>query len=257
MDKRTLLAVVLSIAVIFTYQTFFVKPPVKTQQAAPVKQDAAVTPQAATSATTAAEKTTPPSAILTQQTTGRMIGAQAAAGTERDIIVETSLYRAVFTTRGAALKSFQLKQYKTALENTDDLVDIFYRLIGKGTPKPEGQSKLVELVHVKEGMPRPLAVSFPDSTVNIPGDGFYEADGSTLDMTRGTDPRKLTFTQTYQGELRIDKIFTFHPDKYSFELEVRVHNLAGYPLNQNGGLAWYQYVDPAAPVLYRQDHRPA
>jgi YidC/Oxa1 family membrane protein insertase len=248
MDKRTLLAVVLSIAVIFTYQTFFVKPPVKTQQAAPVKQDAAVTPQAATSATTAAEKTTPPSAILTQQTTGRMIGAQAAAGTERDIIVETSLYRAVFTTRGAALKSFQLKQYKTALENTDDLVDIFYRLIGKGTPKPEGQSKLVELVHVKEGMPRPLAVSFPDSTVNIPGDGFYEADGSTLDMTRGTDPRKLTFTQTYQGELRIDKIFTFHPDKYSFELEVRVHNLAGYPLNQNGGLAWYQYVDPAAPV---------
>ena len=158
-----------------------------------------------------------------------MIGAQAVTGTERDIIVETSLYRAVFTTRGAALKSFQLKQYKTALENTDDLVDIFYRLIGKGKPKPEGQSKLVELVHVSEGMPRPLSVSFPDSTVNIPGDGFYEADGSTLDMTKGTDPRKLTFTQTYPGELRIDKIFTFHPDKYSFELEVRVHNLAATP----------------------------
>src|SRR5512133_3946176 len=143
MDKRTLLAVVLSIAVIFTYQTFFVKPPVKTQQTAPAKQEAAVTPQAAKPAPAAAPQTTPPAAIQTQQTTGRMIGTQAAAGTERDIIVETSLYRAVFTTRGAALKSFQLKQYKTALENTDDLVDIFYRLIGRGTPKPEGQSKLV------------------------------------------------------------------------------------------------------------------
>ncbi|MHB9099753.1 MAG: membrane protein insertase YidC [Syntrophales bacterium] len=248
MDKRTLLAVVLSIAVIFTYQTFFVKPPVKPQQTAPIKQDAAVTPQAAKPAPPAAQQTAPPSTIQTQQTTGRVIGAQAAAGTERDITVETPLYRAVFTTRGAALKSFQLKHYKTALANTDDLVDIFYRLIGKGKPKPAGQPKLVELVHVSEGMPRPLAVSFPDSTVNIPGDGFYEADGSTLDMTKGADPRKLTFTQTYPGELRIDKIFTFHPDKYTFELEVRVQNLAAYPLNENGGLTWYQYVDPAAPT---------
>jgi YidC/Oxa1 family membrane protein insertase len=248
MDKRTLLAVVLSIAVIFTYQTFFVKPPVKTQQTAPIQQEAAVAPQAANPAPAAGEKATPPTVVQTQQTSGRMIGAQAAVGTGRDVIVETPLYRAVFTTRGAALKSFQLKQYQTALPNDEDLVDIFYRLIGKGTPKPTGQSKLVELVHVSEGMPRPLAVSFPDSTVNIPGDGFYEADGNTLDMTRGPDPRKLTFTQTYPGELRIDKIFTFHPDKYSFELEVRVHNLAGYPLNQNGGLTWYQYVDPNAPV---------
>ncbi len=248
MDKRTLLAVVLSIAVIFTYQTFFVKPPVKTEQTAAIKQDAAA-PQATNAAPAATEKTAPPpAAIQTLQTTGRMIGAQAPAGTERDVIVETSLYRAVFTTRGAALKSFQLKQYLTALDNTDDLVDIFYRLIGRGTPKPEGQSKLVELVHVKEGMPRPLAVSFPDSTVNIPGDGFYEADGSTLDLTKGADPRKLTFTQTYPGEMRIDKVFTFHPDKYTFDLEVRVHNLASYPLTQNGGLTWYQYVDPAAPV---------
>ncbi len=248
MDKRTLLAVVLSIAVIFAYQTFFVKPPVKTQQTPPVQQETTVAPQAAKPAPTSAEKTTAPPAIQTQPTTGRMIGAQAAAGTERDIIVETTLYRAVFTTRGAALKSFQLKQYQTALPNEEDLVDIFYRLIGKGKPKPEGRSKLIELVHVSEGMPRPLALSFPDSTVNIPRDGSFEADGSTLDMTKGPDSRKLTFTQTYPGELRIDKIFTFHPDKYSFELEVRVHNLAGYPLNQNGGLTWYQYVDPSAPT---------
>ena len=47
MDKRTLLAVVLSIAVIFIYQTFFVKPPVKTQQTAPVQQETTVAPQTA------------------------------------------------------------------------------------------------------------------------------------------------------------------------------------------------------------------
>ncbi len=248
MDKRTLLAVVLSLAVLFGYQTFFVKPPVKTQPA-PTQQEQTVASQtAAKPAAATAEKTALPAAAIQPGLTGRLVAASAAAGTERDVVVETPLYRAVFTTRGAALKSFQLKQYKTALENTDDLVDIFYRLIGQGKPKTEGQSKLVELVHVSQGMPRPLSISFPDSTVNMPEDGFYEADGSTLDMTQGNEPRKLTFTQTYPGELRIDKVFTFQPDKFSFTLEVRVHNLASVPLNQNGSLTWYQYVDPAAPV---------
>ncbi|MCL5807750.1 MAG: membrane protein insertase YidC [Deltaproteobacteria bacterium] len=248
MDKRTLLAVVLSLAVLFVYQTFFVKPPVKTQPA-PTRQETTVAPQTqAKPAAATAEKAVLPAAAIQPALTGRLAAVSAPAGTERDVVVETPLYRAIFTTRGAALKSFQLKQYKTALENDEDLVDIFYRLIGQGKPKPEGQSRPVELVHVAKGMPQPLSVSFPDSTVNIPEDGFYQADSSTLDMTRGNEPRKLTFTQTYPGELRIDKIFTFHPDKFSITLELRVHNLAGVPLNQNGGLTWYQYVDPAAPV---------
>ena len=246
MDKRTLLAVVLSIIVLLVYQNFFAKPPVKTAPA-PTQQEATVASQAAKPAP-AATAAAPVAATIQTATIGRKAAVQAVTGTERDVIVETPLYRAVFTTRGAALKSFQLKQYKTAVANSEDLVDIFMRLIGKGKPKPEGGPKLIELVHVSEGMPRPLSVSFPDSTVNIPGDGFYEADGSLLDMTQGAESRRLTFAQSYPGELKVEKTFTFHPDKYSFELEVRVHNLGGAPLNQNGGLTWYQYVDPAAPT---------
>ena len=53
MDKRTLLAVVLSLAVLFGYQTFFVKPPVKTQPPTPqettVASQTAAKPAAATS----------------------------------------------------------------------------------------------------------------------------------------------------------------------------------------------------------------
>jgi len=51
------------------------------------------------------------------------------------------------------------------------------------------------------------------------------------------------------------------------ELEVRVHNLSDAPLSENGGLTWYQYVDPNAPVdsyghdgpclLHRREHRPS
>ncbi|MDA8123876.1 MAG: membrane protein insertase YidC [Deltaproteobacteria bacterium] len=245
MDKRTLLAVVLSIAVVFAYQTYFAPKPVQ-KPAAPTQQAAPAAAQPAQpAAPAAAEKATAPTAVQTLQT-GRMVAATGTAS-EKDVVVDTPLYRAVFTTRGAALKSFQLKQYKTALANEDDLVDIFYRLIGKGKPKPAAPSQ-VELVHVSPGMPRPLAVSFPDSTLNVPLDGVYEVKGSDLDLTQGKDQKTLTFTQTYPGELRIDKIFTFDPAKYSFAMEVRVHNLTNAPLSQNGSLAWYQYVDPKAPV---------
>ena len=248
MDKRTLLAVVLSLGVLFIYQTYFVKPPVNTQPASTKQETASAPQQAAKTPAGAAEKAAGPAAISTNLLAGRPVAPRVTAGTEKDIVVETPLYRAVFTTRGAALKSFQLKQYKTALEDNEDLVDKFYRWIGRGKPKPEGQSKPIELVHISDGMPRPLSISFPDSTVNVPEDGFYVADSGGLDMTTGAESKSLTFTQTYPGEVRIDKVFTFHPDKFAFGLEVRVNNISGVPLNQNGGLYWYQYVDPAAPV---------
>ena len=183
MDKRTFLAVVLSMIVLFVYQTFFVKPPVRTAKA-PIQQVAAVPSQAAEPAPIA-KAAAPAAATVQTPTAGRITAAPAVTGTERDVIVETPLYRAVFTTRGAALKSFQLKRYKTSVANSEDLVDIFLRLTGNGNPKPKEGPRPIELVHLSEGMPLPLSVSFPDSTVNIPEDGFYKADTSRLDMTQG------------------------------------------------------------------------
>jgi YidC/Oxa1 family membrane protein insertase len=250
MDKRTLLAVVLSIIVLFVYQTFFVKPPQPTVPAPGQQAAAPAQPQTQTPAQPAAPAATvaAPAAAPATSAAGRIAAAPAVTGTEKDVVVETPLYRAVFTTRGASLKSFQLKHYKTELADSEDVVDKFMRLIGRGTPKNTAGPKPIELVNVSEGMPRPLSVTFPDSTVNIPVDGFFEADGSALDMTQGSEPRRLTFSQTYPGEMKIEKTFTFHPDKYSFDLEVRLSNLSATALNQNGSLTWYQYVDPKAPT---------
>ncbi len=245
MDKRSFLAIVLSIIVLLVYQTYFVKPPAKTETAPAPQQQAAATQAAKPE--TAAAKTVPDATAVQPTNTGKIALPQTAA-VEKDAVVETPLYRAVFTTRGAALKSFQLKQYQDRLAEDEDIIDIFMRLIGQGKPRKQGPPKQIELVHVSNGMPKPLAVSFPESTVDIPGDGFYDADGELLDMTSGGEARRLVFSQTYPGVLKVEKVFTFHADKYSFELEVRVQNLGGAPLNQYGGLTWYQYVDPAAPV---------
>lgn len=140
MDKRTLLAVALSIGVVFVYQTYFAPKPVP-QPVAPTQQTAPGAAQPTQPAPPAAAVPSAPSAIQAAAT-GRMVTAKAGIGAERDVVVETPLYRAVFSTRGAALKSFQLKQYRTALKNEEDLVDIFYRLIGKGKPKPAGNRVL-------------------------------------------------------------------------------------------------------------------
>lgn len=247
MDKRTLLAVVLSIIVLLIYQNFFVKPPVKTEPAS--QQQTAVAPQAAKSAPESTAATAAAPAAPAQPTAAaHRTPPQVSTGTERDVVVETPLFRALLTTRGGTLKSLQLKQYKTELEDSEDVVDKFLRLIGQGKPKRTGGPKPVELVHVAEGMPKPFSVSFPDSTVQVTEDGFYETDKATVDLTKGSEPQRLTFSQTYPGELKIEKIYTFRPDKYSLEMEVRLQNLGSAPLNQNGGITWYQYVDPAAPT---------
>ncbi|MCK9364267.1 MAG: membrane protein insertase YidC [Syntrophales bacterium] len=245
MDKKTILAVVLSVVVLMGYQYFFAKPPVKP----PVQQQSAAVSGADKKAPASAPKSVLPAVAANSAATaaGTITSAAAITGSERDVVVETPLYRAVFTTRGAALKSFQLKQYKTSIPGTKDIAETFYGLIGKKKPVHEAPQP-IELVHVTEGMPLPFTVTFPDSTINIPDNAFFEAQGSLLDLNRGEATRSLVFTQSYPGDLRIDKIFTFNRENYAFDLEVKVHNLRDAPINENAALTWNQYVDPEAPT---------
>ncbi len=113
MEKRVLIAVVLSFLVLYFYQAFLAPPPpkpqpkpvVQAQQAegagtqaggngSPAVQGGSASPAAVPAAMSAA-----PAATL--------VGEAA----ERDIVVETSTVRAVFTNRGARIKTWILKKY--------------------------------------------------------------------------------------------------------------------------------------------------
>ena len=217
MDKRTILAIVLSVAVVLIYQMFFMKPPVKQPPATP-KEISQTAKQAETAAPSPAPST------LTQ--TGIKAAKPAkitSAVAERFISVETPLYTAQFTTKGGAIQSLKLKGYRQKLGEKSDLI---------------------ELVDVSMGMPRPLTVSFPGSTVDLPAEGMYDSDSKSLDLTKGKESQRLILQQTIAGVMKIEKIFTFHPDRYAIDLEVRVYNLTATPINQNASLNWNQYVDP-------------
>lgn len=110
MERRVFLAILLSFAVLFTYQAFFAPEPVEP----PLAQNAAPPAVAADTATQQPAVTAAPAPNA---------AAPLVADTEaRDIIVETDAVRAVFNTRGAVVTSWTLKRYPGANGQPLDLV---------------------------------------------------------------------------------------------------------------------------------------
>ncbi|MFH1080005.1 MAG: membrane protein insertase YidC [Pseudomonadota bacterium] len=213
MDKKALIAIVLSILVVFIYQTYFAPPPkqpdTKTKEtptAPAAKQAMAPAPE---------RKTTTPDKAKP--------AVASAVIPEKEIVVDTKLYKAVFTTKGGTLKSFKLKDYRKT---------------------PAKNAELIDLVQIKGGMPGPLGMTFAESDIAIPADGMYETAITALDLIKTPDRNRLTLSQTYPSYIKVEKIYTFNPSGYNLELEVRVDNLSGAPINQNALLSWHEYVDP-------------
>ncbi|MHB8138734.1 MAG: membrane protein insertase YidC [Smithellaceae bacterium] len=239
MDKRTILAVVLSLAVLLVYQIFFVKPPAPQKVAAPqqsadsIQKDTASTPESA--GKTAAAPTKP---------AAQTVAAKPEAPS-RDIRVETPHYTAVFSTRGASLKSLKLKDYyQDCYECTDDIWPKVKALFTgtKEFAKPKTKD-FIELVDVREGMPYPLAVTFPNSTTDVAPDAVFDSASTKLDLINTKEKQQLVFSKR-SGDVKIEKIFTLDPAGYTIGLEVKVHNLTGSPITQIPQINWYQYVDP-------------
>jgi YidC/Oxa1 family membrane protein insertase len=235
MDKRTILAVVLSLAVLLGYQVFFAKPQVPPKPA--------VAPDQQTTQTTKEAVTQMASAQKTPIAKESNIKSTVAP---KDIKVETAQYTAIFSTRGGALKSFQLKGYqKDCAECPDDIYPRIKNFVtgSKEQLPPKGKG-LVELVDVKESMPYPLAITFPESNIDIAPDSIYESDTTKLDMINAKEKQRLVFFQTYDDAIKVEKIFTFNPDNYTISLEIKVYNLTDSPVNQIPKLSWQQYADP-------------
>ena len=103
MERRVLLAVLLSFVVLYAYQAMF-----------PVQKPADQKPAQSSKVATAPNASAPEPANPTPSVQGLPAEATPAtpAAPAREIVVENSDVRAVFTTRGAVIKSWQLKKYR-------------------------------------------------------------------------------------------------------------------------------------------------
>jgi len=112
---RLLLAVVLSLGLIFLYQTLVLKrmpPPSNQQQAQNLAQSgASAVPSAAASPGEIAQPN-PAEPVVTSSLPASSLRPAAPGTAERLLTVETDQYVAQITTHGGRIKSFRLKQYR-------------------------------------------------------------------------------------------------------------------------------------------------
>jgi len=180
--------------------------------------DAAATPDTAagTSAADPAETTTAESAPPEAPDDPVLAGART--GEARTIVVENDVYTARFSTWGATLTSFQLKEYTQADRTTPvQLVDT----TGRGALS--------------------LGFTTPNNRLVDTRDLYFSADvdGDTLRATDGEV--SITFTAPL-GDGALRQTFTFQPDSYDVGLQIQQENSAsfitrdGYEVVWDGGL---------------------
>ncbi|MDH4029052.1 MAG: membrane protein insertase YidC, partial [Nitrospirota bacterium] len=145
MDKRTLLAVVLSLAILLGWSYFFQKPQVQPQTPITEKESVSTT---APSAAAGEQQPVPIQAIPPVTTDSRA----------SDIVIETDLYRAVLSTQGAVVKHWELKKYKNKTE--------------------------MPVVLLKEpGRIAPLSILFEGADRNLPQGLIYAANTENLRLS--------------------------------------------------------------------------
>jgi YidC/Oxa1 family membrane protein insertase len=199
MEKRIFIAVMISIA--FLWAWGYLIPRVFPEVAKQQQRSAARKPQASpspavveTATPSPAAAVTPPSPAQVPGTTPATTLTPLAAERLQQTVVETTLFTARFTNRGAQLVSFQLKEYR----------------------EPDGQ--LVDLVK-RRGAERsdfPFSIETADPVLTRAANESYYV----LDDTAGRGSRTLRYRLVTPQGASVEKVFTFSDRSYLFGFDI-------------------------------------
>jgi len=202
MEKRLILAIVLSFLVLMGYQYFVVKP---TKPAVPPVEISTAPPAAPLPGTAGAaqerrqEAPAEAKAAPAEAVPAPDLGAVAGQA-ETDVIVETSLYKAVWTNKGAVLKSWKLKKHKNSLKEDLDLVPAMAGEIGR----------------------YPFSLGLDDAAfAGLLNSSLFEVSQAALDLRDGASG-ELRFVFSDAASVKAEKVFRFTGGSYALETEIRV-----------------------------------
>jgi YidC/Oxa1 family membrane protein insertase len=197
MEKRLIVAIVLSFLVLMGYNYFFNKPN-KPVEAPAVTTAAAPLPGTA-GAALEPKKETPTEAKPAP--VEPVPDAAAVAGmAEQDIVVDTALYKAVWTNRGGVLKSWKLKTQKNSQKEDLELVPALAAEIGR----------------------YPFSLGLDDAALaSLVNTSFFEASGVSLDLGEGVSG-ELRFVFSDGASVRVEKTYRFKGGTYALETDIRV-----------------------------------
>ncbi|HLO25273.1 MAG TPA: membrane protein insertase YidC [Geobacteraceae bacterium] len=215
MEKRVIIAVILSIAVLYGYSFLMPPAPKKAEEVKPATQQSAA-----------------PQVPVSLAKPGAVALAEPAVAPARDIVVETDLYRAVFSSRGGTLKNLFLKKYR----ETEGPGGKQVTLVAEEPPE------FYDLKSEAQG----FAVD-PAVVCSVNSDGFTLGKG---------DKKVVEFTCSSPQGTMLKKAYTFQGDSYAIDLNQQLVNTS--PVKQEGvlRLVLNHRIEPAVKVSRFEEHGP-
>ena len=203
MEKRMILAIALSLAVLIGYQ-YFTSPPPPPPGVTAGKDNAA-----GVNATAAKEGAAPAAPLAAASVAGGLAAKTAAAA--RTITVKTPLYSASLATEGGAISSFLLNEYKDT---------------------PGG--KPLDIVGGKKVLP--LSLYLDEDRPPLPSPLVFASDAPAEIVLKAGETRSVLLTWESTAGVRVTREYVFHGDKYEFEARVQTTNGSKEPVAVRPGL---------------------
>lgn len=212
MEKRALVALVLSLAVLLFWEYYFglVHTP-KT-----VKENVGNTTAASSSPAGSALPRTP------QATTPQQLPQDRLTLPDQHFpkwSVGSPLYSAQILTPGARLDSFQLKKFRKAVETDSPPIEMISSRTTGYLPTA------VDLLHHP---------SFQFSTISFRSDA-----PDTIELSSGRTPQTVSFFAEVPGQAKLTKTYTFRSDSYVVDLEIQLENLSDEVLSDQLGVSLF------------------
>jgi len=195
MDKRTLLAMALSGAVLFFFSVFPMGGTKKLD--APVPEKSAQSVSAVKPSDVAPATTAPIPVPVTRATPN---------ATERETTVVTDLFTAVFSSRGASLKKLTLNKYREEAASNAELV-----VLGANAD------------------PNLFNFTTQATGFNLPSNTNYNTNSDSVKLT-GSEEKQLIFNYISNQGFTVRKIYTFNGSSYGIKLDTQVFNNSAAPL---------------------------
>jgi YidC/Oxa1 family membrane protein insertase len=196
MEKRTLIALLLALVILFGFQYFFSPK----EQPAPSKE-AASSAAPSKEATQGKVEQAPAKPSEQAATKTEAPAPSATAKATKTFVVETPLLKVTFSDLGGAVTSVRLLKYKEKVG------------------QPEGK-ELIEVIKPYQYVP---ALSESGAGASATDATMFSPDKT--DLTIKDAPETITFTGALTNGKKVKKAYTFYPDRYTIGLQVSVENL--------------------------------
>jgi YidC/Oxa1 family membrane protein insertase len=193
MEKNTILAFVLSLAILVVWSILFAPKPA--QKTEPQTKEESVKSQPV--------QTVSPHPAPPVQNLERQAESTPSKAEEKEVTVETPLYKAVFSTTGPSIKSLLLKKYHTTTDRSSPNVELFYG------ENPE------------------LSILFEPAGRKDANPIVYQVNESSLKLEAGAGPKELVFRATTPEGLQLQQAFRIDPDHYPIDNTFTVSNPTG------------------------------